>query len=91
MKRNTFPVNPERPDSILEHVVPADKLQHLYQECDWEEITAANKEFVAIQGMQVPYANFENENEVTSIGGDALDQRLEETLARLWQLYHTRA
>lgn len=91
LHKNNKRFNPERPDSILEHAVPADKLQRLYRECDWEEITAANKEFVAIQGVQVPYVNFENEDDVTSIGGDVLDQRLEETLARLWQLYHTRA
>ena len=51
---------------------------------DWEEVSAGDGEYLTIQGVRVPYAVFENEDDVTTGRGAALGQRLEETLERLW-------
>jgi hypothetical protein len=79
--------NPDRPDSILEHGLPDEKMERLYRHSDWEQVSAANPEFIAIQNHRVPYVVFENEDDVTTERGEALGARLEETLGRLWELY----
>ena len=87
LRKNHRRFNPDRPDSILEHGLPAQKMERLYKESDWAEVSAADTEFVTIQGQQVPYMVFENEDDVTTARGEALGRRLEETLGRLWKLY----
>ena len=87
LRKNQRRFNPDRPDSILEHGLPDTKLEHLYGESDWEKVSAANPEFTTIRGWQVPYVVFENEDDVTTGRGEALGQRLEEALGRLWTLY----
>ncbi len=86
LRKNRRRFNPDRPDSILEHGLPDDKLARLYKESDWEEFSAGNPEFITIQGVDVPYAVFENEDDVTTPRGPELGQRLEETLGRLWEI-----
>ena len=86
-RKNRRRFNPDRPDSILEHGLPDEKLERLYKESDWAEVSAAHPEFITIQGQHVPYVVFENEDDVTTGRGEALGQRLEETLGRLWRLY----
>jgi len=90
MRKNQARYNPQRPDSILEHGLPNDKMEILYQGSDWAEISAQDPEFLSIQGIQVPYVVFENEDDVTTERGVALGQRLEETLVLLWQRYQQR-
>jgi len=87
LRKNRKRFNPNRPDSILEHGLPDEKLERLYKESDWAEISAAGPEFIPIQGQQVPYVVFENEDDVTTARDEALGKRLEETLGRLWRLY----
>jgi hypothetical protein len=87
LRKNRRRFNPYRPDSILEHGLPDEKLERLYKESDWEQISAADPEFIAIQGQRAPYVVFENEDDVTTERGEALGERLEETLGRLWKLY----
>ncbi len=87
LRKNRARYNPDRPDSILEHGLPDEKLEKLYRHVDWETISAASPEFIEIQGVDVPYVVFENEDDVTTGRGEALTARLEETLKRLWQLY----
>lgn len=87
LRKNRARFNPDKPDSILEHGLPDSKLERQYKESDWEQVSAADPEFITIQGQRVPYAVFENEDDVTTGRGEALGNRLEETLARLWQLY----
>jgi hypothetical protein len=91
LRKNRKRYNPERSDSILEHSIPDRKLERLYRKCDWAEVTAGNPNYLSLQGVQVPFVNFENEDDVTTAGEAALEQRLEETLARLWHLYQNRA
>jgi hypothetical protein len=87
LRKNRRRFNPERPDSILEHGIPDRKLEGLYRHNDWDEITVDDPETIAIQGVKVPYAVFENEDDLTTQGGEALGERLEQTLGRLFGLY----
>jgi hypothetical protein len=41
---------------------------------------------VTVKGIRVPYVVFENEDDVTTAGGEALGERLEEVLGQLWML-----
>jgi len=91
LRKNQARFNPDRPDSILEHGLPDEKMAVLYRESDWAEISAPDAEFLTIQGTQVPYAVFENEDDITTARGAALGQRLEETLNILWQRYQQKS
>jgi hypothetical protein len=86
LRKNRLRFNPDRPDSILEHALPNHKLERLYREDDWEELSAADHEFVTVKGIHVPYVVFENEDDVTTARGEALGRRLEKVLGRLWML-----
>jgi hypothetical protein len=85
LRKNRARFNPDRPDSILEHGLTDEKMEQLYRDNDWEEVSSENEAYITIQGVQVPYAVFENEDDVTTARGDALGQRLEETLSLLWE------
>ncbi|MBN2044523.1 MAG: hypothetical protein JW757_05840 [Anaerolineales bacterium] len=85
-RKNRARFNPEKPDSILEHGLSDNKLEVLYKETDWDEVRAASPTHLNIQGVRVPYAVFENEDDVTTGRGEALGRRLEETLTLLWEL-----
>ncbi len=88
LRKNRKRFNPERPDSILEHSLPDDKLARLYQAIDWEEVSAPDPHYLSIQGKWVPYVVFENEDDVTTPQAGALGQRLQARLSTLWELYH---
>ncbi len=88
LRKNRARFNPDRPDSILEHALTDEKMESLYRHVDWEEVSAADPAFIEIQGVQVPYAVFDNEDDVTTKRAEALAERLEETLGRLWTLYN---
>jgi len=90
LRKNRGRFNPDRPDSILEHGLPDEKLEAIYREVDWEEVSAAAPDFIEIQGLKVPYVVFENEDDVTTGRGEALAKRLAETLGRLWDLNNKR-
>ncbi len=85
LRKNRRRFNPERPHSILEHALPDEKLERLYREDDWHAL-AADPRFLRIGSRQVPYAVFENEDDLTTPGGEPLGERLEEVLSRLWTL-----
>ena len=87
LRKNRARFNPERPDSILEHGLPDKKLEVLYRHVDWEEVSAPDPQFIVIQGVKVPYAVFENEDDVTTQRGAALATRLEQVLGQLWDLH----
>jgi hypothetical protein len=86
-RKNRRRFNPERPDSILEHALPEQKLVRLYKESDWQVFSAAHPHYITVKGVQVPYAVFQNEDDVTSQRGAALGERLQEVLGKLWALY----
>ncbi len=85
LRKNRQRYNPDHPHSILEHSLPDEKMERLYREDDWPKLSAPDPERLRIGGHEVPYAVFENEDDVTTPMGDALGERLEETLSRLWQ------
>ncbi len=85
LRKNRRRFNPERPHSILEHALPDEKLERLYRKDDWEQLAAAPR-FLRIGNRQVPYAVFENEDDLTTPGGEPLGKRLEEVLGSLGQI-----
>ena len=87
LRKNKARFNPDRPDSILEHGLSNDKMEVLYRENDWAELDGKTEEFINIKGVQVPYVVFNNEDDVTTGRGEALGQRLEEVLGKLWKIY----
>lgn len=84
LRKNRARRNPDKPDSILEHSLSDEKLAFLYRDSDWTELSAAHPSLLTIRDVRVPYAVFENEDDVTTARAAALGQRLEETLAQLW-------
>ena len=90
LRKNRRRFNPDKPDSILEHGLPDEKLERLYRETDWQEISAGDPAYLSIQGRKVPYAVFDNSDDVTTGRGEALGQRLQEVTTILWQRYINR-
>ena len=78
--------NPDDAGSILEHSVGS-KIEKLYKEIDWEEVSAPSPTHLNIADVQVPYVVMENEDDVTTARGDALGNRLEQSLQTLWKNY----
>ncbi len=87
LRKNRKRFNPEKPDSILQHSLPDEKLLRLYRETDWNEITASDSKEISIGKIKVPYANFNNEDDVTTKKNRYLEERLGVSLERLWQNY----
>ena len=79
--------NPDDAGSVLEHSVGS-KIETLYKYIDWEDVSAPSPTHLNIAGVQVPYIVLENEDDVTTARGDALGNRLQESLENLWELYN---
>ena len=84
-RKNRRRFNPNKPDSILEHGLPDEKLERLYRDVDWEEVSRPDPHFLTIKGYQVPYVIFHNEPEITDKPQE-LGAHLEEILQKLWEL-----
>ncbi|MCJ7659745.1 MAG: hypothetical protein MUO67_11395 [Anaerolineales bacterium] len=89
IRKNRARYNPMRPDSILEHGLPDEKMETLYKDNDWEEISGSDPHYIKIRELKVPYIVFENEDDVTSERGEELGKRLEFSLQGLWDLYNS--
>ena len=89
LRKNRKRANPDKPDSILEHSLPDKKLERLYKEVDWAQVSAADPKTLSIQGFKVPYVVFDNSDDVTTGQGEALGVRLEQTLTKLWGIYRS--
>jgi hypothetical protein len=87
LRKNRKRFNPDKPDSILEHALPDTKLERLYKDVDWDEVSQNDSEYLDIQGFQVPYAIFDNSDDVTTQKGNVLGERLEQVLSKLWNIY----
>ncbi len=85
LRKNRRRYNPDKPDSILEHALEDKKIEMLYKESDWDDFTSQDPSFLKVQGLDVPYAVFDNEPEITD-KPDELGAHLEEVLGRLWKL-----
>lgn len=88
LRKNRLRFNPERPDSILEHSLPDDKLERLYRDCDFCEIAHGNQGFIPVNGHDIPFVVFYNFDDVTTKMGPELGKRLKISLGSLWQLSH---
>lgn len=86
LRKNRKRFNPERPDSILQHSLPDSKLERLYREVDWPEVTDGDPKNLPIQGIRVPYVEMDNSDDITTARGEALGKRLEASLQKLWLL-----
>ena len=88
LRKNRLRFNPQRPDSILEHGLEDEKMERLYRMDDWHDMVLASssQEYLNMRGRLIPYAVVENEDDVTTQGGEPLSQRLEETLGKLWRI-----
>lgn len=87
LRKNRARFNPDKPDSILEHGLSDTKMESLYKSSDWDEIITGQPDNIQIQGIPVPYIVFENEDDVTSQGGEILSSRLQDRLSKLYQKY----
>lgn len=87
LRKNRGRYNPQRPDSILEHGLPDEKLERLYRLTDWHELIKGHPEKLLIKKFSVPYAVLDNEDDVTTDQGSALGARLESVLNKLWARY----
>jgi hypothetical protein len=85
LRKNRKRFNPDKPDSILEHGLSDEKLELLYKLVDWEELTSGNPEYLSIKGIKVPYEVFDNHDDVTTMRGNELGDRLKTTLDVLWR------
>jgi hypothetical protein len=86
LRKNRLRFNPKKPDSILEHSLPDEKMRTLYYETDWQELTRDNPDFLLIKQVKVPYVVFENEDDVTICPGPELSQRLRDATQILYKL-----
>ena len=87
LRKNRRRFNPDRPDSILEHGLPDDKLTRLYRDDDWLQYSGRDASYLRVGELDVPYILFDNEDDVTSGAAEKLGERLEERLDQLWQLH----
>ncbi len=85
LRKNRKRFNPARPDSILEHGLPDAKLERLYRDVDWEEISAGSGTHIGIKGVHVPYVVFHNMPSKTDDPA-LLGPALEDVLTRAWSL-----
>jgi hypothetical protein len=83
LRKNRRRYNPDKPDSILEHALEDKKIEMLYRESDWAEVTAEDPCFLSIRDQRVPYAVFNNMPEITD-QPDKLGAHLNEVTDKLW-------
>jgi hypothetical protein len=86
LRKNRDRFNPEKPDSILEHSLPDEKLKRMYYECDFKELVNNTHGFLDINNIAVPYAIFNNQNDLTTNPGQEFVNELSKCLDRLWEL-----
>ncbi len=89
LRKNRKRFNPSKPDSILEHGLPDDKLEKMYKLVDWEEVSAASKTHISINGVEIPYVVFENMPSKTD-DPELLGPALDDVFSRLWKLYKSK-
>ena len=87
LRKNRRRFNPHKPDSILEHGMTDEKMERLYREDDWTELTSGESGYLNLHGQRVPYVVFPNEDDVTTGKPAQLADRLQSVLDTLWGLY----
>jgi hypothetical protein len=87
LRKNKRRFNPNKPDSILEHGIPDEKMERLYRDDDWAAVAPGDSGCLSVRGQSVPYVVFPNEDDITTGKPDRLARRLESVLDKLWELY----
>jgi len=72
-------------DSVLYHSLPDEKMEFYYRTNDWEQIEAADTDFIDVREHRLPYAVFENMPEKT-LDPQSLAAELERAASRIWAL-----
>ncbi len=85
-RKNRRRFNPDKPDSILEHGLPDDKMETIYKDDDFADFSAGDPHYLAVKGQRVPYVVFENHDDVTTNQPEKLGERLEARLGELWEI-----
>jgi hypothetical protein len=88
LRKNRLRYNPQRPDSILEHGLPDEKMERLYRLDDWETFSQPDPDFLYVRDISIPYSVFENGDDVTTAKPELLASRLETNLNHLWLASH---
>ncbi|MFP4548849.1 MAG: hypothetical protein ACLFQM_12020 [Fidelibacterota bacterium] len=86
LRKNRNRFNPDKPDSILEHGLPDEKLEKMYKEVDWEEFKGDDPEYIMIKGHKVPYVVLDNKDDITTARDAKLGDALEILFQKLWDL-----
>lgn len=86
LRKNRKRFNPSKPDSILEHGLPDDKLEKMYKLVDWDEVSKNSKTHININGTDVPYFVFENMPSKTD-DPEILGPELDKVFSELWKIY----
>jgi len=84
LRKNRRRYNPDRPDSVLEHGLSDEKMERLYRLDDWGEFAPGDAGFLEIGDNRVPYAVFDNQDDVTTGQPEKLAARLQDVLGKLW-------
>jgi hypothetical protein len=84
LRKNRIRFNPERPDSILEHGLPDEKLERMYSDCDFKELSSVSSKTILINKYVIPFTIFENEDDVTTKNDSELRRRLKNCMDFLW-------
>jgi hypothetical protein len=90
LRKNRHRYNPARPDSILQHGLPDEKMERLYKEDDFAAFSAGDPQYLTVRGAKVPYVVFDNHDDVTTDRPAELGVRLEVRLGMLWERYRAR-
>lgn len=85
LRKNRKRFNPDRPDSILEHGLPDEKLKKIYYEVDWETFKGNDPEYIHVRGIPVPYVVFHNMPSQTD-DPELLGPALDKLFSRLWEI-----
>lgn len=87
LRKNRKRRNPDKPHSILEHSLDDKVLETLYKECDWEEFSSGDKEYLYVRQHKIPYVVFDNMPSKTD-SADDLAPELNRLLNDLWAIYN---
>ncbi|MEA2077672.1 MAG: hypothetical protein U9O95_06600 [Candidatus Marinimicrobia bacterium] len=85
LRKNRRRFNPDRPDSILEHGLPDEKVERLYKEVDWETFKGDDPDFIYFDDHKIPYVVLNNMPEVT-IYPEKLGPVLDTCFNTLWDI-----
>jgi len=84
LRKNRKRARPGKEDSILHHSLEDKKMEWMYKESDWEEISAKDPNYLSINNQKVPYTVFDNMPDKTTDLPPELGPYLEEVLGKLW-------